>query len=53
MEYQIITKILKTSQQNNSKTVANKNDREVPKERYLSPEERQKFIDNLIFNIIG
>ena len=25
----------------------NENDKEIPKERYISPEERQKIIDNL------
>ena len=43
MEYQKITKVLKTSQQNNLETVTNEND----KERYISPEEIQKIIDNL------
>ena len=46
-----ITKVSKNSQWNNSETVTNKNDKlipkETPKERYISPEERQKFIDNL------
>ena len=42
-----ITKISKTSQQNNSETVTNENDKEIPKERYKSPEERQKIIDDL------
>ena len=36
---------------NNSETVTNENDKEMPKEipreRYMSPEERQKIIDNL------
>ena len=27
--------------------VKNKNDKEIPKQRYIPPEERQKFIDNL------
>ena len=44
MEYQKITK-------NNSETVTNENDKkipkEVPKERYMSPEKSQKTIDNL------
>ena len=44
MEYQ---KIAKKSQQNNSETVTNENDKEIPKERCISPEERQKVIDNL------
>ena len=43
-----IKKVLKNSQQNNSETVTNKNDQEIPKqipkERYISPEERQKLI---------
>ena len=39
-----MTKISKNSQQNNLKTVTNENDEEVPKERYISPEERQKII---------
>ena len=42
VEYQ---KISKNSQQNNSEKVTNKNDKEIPKERYISPEERQKIID--------
>ena len=31
-----ITKVSKNSQQNNSETVTNKHDKEIPKERYLS-----------------
>ena len=46
-----ITKVSKKSQQNNSKKVTNENDkeisREVPKERNISPEERQEIIDEL------
>ena len=30
-----------------SETVKNKNDKEIPKERYISPEERQEIIDHL------
>ena len=41
-----ITKILKTSQQNNSETIINEHDKETPKERYISPEEIQKIIDD-------
>ena len=52
MKYQKITKILKNSQQNNSETVTNQDDKEIPKERYISPEEKQKVIDNLGINII-
>ena len=42
-----ITKDSKTSQQNNSETVTNEHDNEIPKERYISPEETQKIIDDL------
>ena len=41
MEYQ------KNSQQSNSEIVTNKNDKEMNKERYTSPEKSQKVIDNL------
>ena len=47
MEYQKITKISKNAQQNNSETVTNENDKEIPKEIYVSPEERQKISGNL------
>ena len=43
MEYQKLTKVSKNSQWNNSETVTNQND----KERYISPEERQKRSDSL------
>ena len=42
-----ITKISKTFQQNKSETVTNENDKEIPKERYISAEEREKIIDDL------
>ena len=42
-----ITKVSKNSQQNNSETVTNEHDIEIPKERYISPEERQEIIDEL------
>ena len=42
-----ITKLLKNSQQNNSETVKNEHDKEIPKEIYLSPEERQEIVDEL------
>ena len=48
MEYRKITKVSKNSLKNNSETVTNENDKEIPKKRYISPEERQKIIDNLI-----
>ena len=37
-----IMKVLQNSQQNNSETVTNENNQEIPKERYISPEKRQK-----------
>ena len=42
-----ITKLSKNSQQNNSETVTNEHDKEIPKERYVSLEERQEIIDEL------
>ena len=42
-----MTRVPKNSQKNNSKIVANENDKEIPKEIDVSPEERQKNIDNL------
>ena len=42
-----ITKVSKTSQQNNPETTKNEDDEEIPKERYISPEERQKIIDDI------
>ena len=48
----VITKTSKNSQQDNSETVTNTNDKEMSKEIYISPEERQKIIDNLNVNII-
>ena len=44
-----IIKFSKHLQQNNLETVANENDKEIPKERYVSPEKWQKIIDNLRF----
>ena len=45
-------KVSKMSPQNNSKMIINekgniKHDKEITRERYISPEERQKFIDDL------
>ena len=37
----------KTSQQNNSETAKNEHNKEIPKERYISPEEKQKIIGDL------
>ena len=42
-----ITKIWKPSQQNNSETVTNERNKEIPKERYIIPEQRQKVIADL------
>ena len=42
-----ITGVSKNSQQNNSETVTNEHDKEIPKERHISPKQRQKIIDNL------
>ena len=42
-----ITKVSRNSLQINSETVTNKHDKEIPKERYISPEERQKILDDL------
>ena len=52
MEYQKIKNVTKNLQQNNSQKATNENDKEIPKERYISPKERQKIIDNLIPIII-
>ena len=43
------TKVSRNSQQNNSETITNEHDKEIPKERYISSEERQKIIDDLKF----
>ena len=42
-----ITKVWKTAQQNYSETVTNENYKEMPKERYIPPEERQNVIHDL------
>ena len=46
-----ITRVSENLQQKNSETVTNEEDKEIPKEIlkeiYISPEERQKIIDNL------
>ena len=34
-----ITNVSNNSQQNNSETITNENDKEIPKERYISPED--------------
>ena len=42
-----ITKVSKNVQKNNSETVKNEHDKKIPKERYISPQERQEFIDKV------
>ena len=42
-----IKKFSKSLQQNNPETATNENDKEIPKKICMSPEERQKIIDNL------
>ena len=42
-----IAKVSRSSPQNNSETITNEHDKEITKERYISPEERQKVIDNI------
>ena len=42
-----IGKLSKNSQQSNSETVTNDHDKQIPKQRYASSEERQEIIDKL------
>ena len=42
-----ITRVSKSSQRNNSETVTNKHDKEIPKEKYISTNERQEIVDKL------
>ena len=42
-----IMKVSKSLQQNDSETIKKGNDKEIPKERYISPEEREEIIDEL------
>ena len=42
-----LRKFQKNLQQNNSETVTKEQDKEIPKERYISPEVRQEIIDEL------
>ena len=44
MEYQKITKVSKNSRQSNSEAVTNENDKEIRKERYISPEEKKNYL---------
>ena len=43
------TKVSRSSRQNNSEIITNEHDKEIPNGRYISPEERQKIIDDLRF----
>ena len=38
-----ITKVSGSSPQNDSETITNEHDKEIPKERYISSEERQNY----------
>ena len=40
-----ITKVSKSLQQNNSETATNEHNKEIPKEKYVSPEKTQEIID--------
>ena len=42
-----ITDVFRASRQNNSETITNDSDIEIPKERYISPEEKQKIVDDV------
>ena len=42
-----IIEVSRNSQQNNSETVTKEYDKDIPKEKYLSPEKRQQIIDEL------
>ena len=43
-----ITKVSRLSPQINSETITDEHDKEIPKEKYISPEERQKIIVDLV-----
>ena len=38
-----VTKVSRSSRENNSETIINKHDKEKPNERYISSEERQNY----------
>ena len=40
-------KVSKNSQQNTSETVTNENEKEIPKEKYISPEVNQEIINHV------
>ena len=41
-----IKKVSNNSQQNNPETITNEDDKEIPEERHISPEERQNITDD-------
>ena len=43
MEYWKITTFSKKLEKNNSETVTNEHDKEIPKERYISPKEKKSY----------
>ena len=43
MEYWKITTFSKKLEKNNSETVTNEPDKEIPKERYISPKEKKSY----------
>ena len=42
-----IIKVSRSSLQSNSETITNEHDKEILKERYISPEERQNVIEDV------
>ena len=47
IKFKRITKVTKNSQYNNFETVTYVDNKEIPKERYTSPKERQEITDKL------
>ena len=47
-----ITKVSRSLPQNNWETIKSERDKEIPKERYISPERRQKINNDLTINMI-
>ena len=43
-----ITKVSRSSPQNNSETIANEHAKEIPKDKYMSPGKIHKIIDDVI-----
>ena len=42
-----ITEVSKSSLQNNSETIVNEHDNEIPEDIFIYPEKREKIIDDL------